>query len=141
MRAAPGPPTGAKSSSAPGPAPGFLVGRQPEAGHTRNELLAHPSVFLSLGGQKLGERSQETVDLGSRVVMDKAHPEYSAQGFDSHSFGEVERVKISVPGEDAAIAQKRGQFGRRALLETEGDGGAAFMEALRIGDAEKAQAG
>src|SRR5215472_18633996 len=97
--------------------------------------------FPSLGGQKLGERSQEAVHLGSRVVVDQAHPQYSAQEFDSHSFGEVERVKISVPGEDAAIAQKRGQFGRRAFLETEGDGGAAFMEALRISDAEKAQAG
>src|SRR5215475_8205117 len=97
--------------------------------------------FPSSSGQKLGERSQQAVHLGSRVVVDKAHPEYSAQGFDPHSFGEVERVEIPVPGEDAAIAQKCGEFGRRAFLLTEGDGGAAFMEALRIGDAEKAQAG
>src|SRR3989442_5487372 len=48
---------------------------------------------------------------------------------------------MTVPREYAALPQKRGGIRRRSLREPERNGRAARLEALRIGDSEKAQAG
>src|SRR5262245_3203319 len=73
--------------------------------------------------------------------MDEAHAEDAAVLFDAKAFGEVEGIEVSVPGENAAIAQKGGEFGGRAFGQAEGNRGAAFVEAPRVANTEQAQAG
>ena len=56
-------------------------------------------------------------------------------------FGEVEGVVVTVPGEDAAVAEFGGEFERRVVVDSDGERCAALVETRRIGDAVDFEAG
>ena len=73
--------------------------------------------------------------------MDDADTKQAALVFHAEPFGEIERVIVAVPGEDAAVAKMFGDVDRLVIRETERNRGAAIAEALGIANAEKLQAG
>src|SRR6266478_1979875 len=73
--------------------------------------------------------------------MHEADAEQAAAFFDAEAFGQVERVVVAVPGEDAAVAEKLRDFGGIVLANSNRNRRAALVEALGIADAEKAQLG
>ena len=73
--------------------------------------------------------------------MNEADAQEAAGGFDAEALGQIQRVVVAVPGEDAAFAEERGDFRGRVIGEADGDCRAALVKSLRIGDAEKLQAG
>src|SRR5487761_188095 len=72
--------------------------------------------------------------------MNYSDSEKAADGLDTEAFGQVQGVVIAVPGEDAAFAEEGRHFGGRVIGKPEGNRRAAFVELLRIADAEKLQA-
>src|SRR5215467_14423180 len=58
--------------------------------------------------EKFAESGEEAIHFGGGVVMDQADAKNAAVRFDAETLGEVERVEVAVPGEDAAITEKRG---------------------------------
>ena len=50
--------------------------------------------------------------------------------FDVEALGEVQRIIISVPGEEAALAKLGREFKRRVSFNSDGDCGATLIESL-----------
>ena len=69
--------------------------------------------------------------------MNEADAEQSAVLLHAEAFGQIERVVISVPGEDAAITEKFGDGSRVVIADSNGYGRTAFGEAGGIRDAER----
>jgi hypothetical protein len=96
---------------------------------------------IALASSEFAEGGEQAVDFSGGVVMDEADAEDAAVLFDAETFGEIEGIKIAVPGEDAAMAEESGGIGGSPFGEAEGYGGTALFEAFCISDAEEAQAG
>ncbi len=73
--------------------------------------------------------------------MHQADAEYAAFGLDAEPLRETQRIKITVPSEDAAMAEERSDLRRIVVADAERNGGTALMEALWIADAEDSDAG
>src|SRR5271168_4680911 len=71
--------------------------------------------------------------------MNEADSQKAAFGFHAESFRQVERIVITIPREDATLAEKRSDFGRRVIREPQRNGRAAFVKAFQIADTEKLQ--
>ena len=61
--------------------------------------------------------------------------------FDIEALGEVQRVVVSIPGKETALAKPSGEFERCVTLDPHGDRRTSLIEALRIADAIKLQTG
>jgi hypothetical protein len=73
--------------------------------------------------------------------VDDADTKQSTFLFDAKPFGEIERVVVSVPREDAAVAEMLGDVDRLVIGQAERNRGAAIAESLGIADTEKFQTG
>ena len=53
---------------------------------------------------------KQAIHFFGGVVVDQADAQEAAFLFDAETFGEIERVVVAVPGEDAAVAEKCSRF-------------------------------
>ena len=60
--------------------------------------------------------------------------------FHAKALRQIQRVVVSIPGEDAALAKERGNLRRIVIAETQRKRRAALRKTFRIGDPENAQA-
>src|SRR5882724_4768242 len=113
------------------------------------DLCESLKAFLSNRGRghaklsrsEFAEGGEEAVDFFGGVVVDEADAKHAALGFDAEAFAEIEGVVVAVPGEDAAFAEEGGDGGGMVIAEAQGEGGATFGGALRVGNAIDARAG
>src|SRR5207247_7953268 len=73
--------------------------------------------------------------------MNEADTQEAPNLRDTDALGEIQRVEIPVPGEDSALAKKRGNFRWMMVAQPERQGRAAFVKAFFVGDAEDAHPG
>src|SRR6266478_2549198 len=67
--------------------------------------LGHfPDVISS--GSELPKRPEQTIHFVGGVVMHKADAQDTTKLLDAEPLGEIQRVEISVPGENPAVTQK-----------------------------------
>src|SRR6267154_4368515 len=81
-----------------------------------------------LSSNNFAHRRQHSLHFLHRVVVDKPDPQEAAGALHVQLFGDVYRVVVSVPGEEAAIAQLRRQFQRREALNANHNGCATMFE-------------
>ena len=62
--------------------------------------------------------------------MSQADAQEAAIFFHVEALGEIEGVVVSVPGEEAALAQCGGEFERSVAVDANRESGAALLEAL-----------
>src|SRR5258708_36192301 len=65
---------------------------------------------LGLRAGELTQPGQQTVYFSRGVVMHEADAEETTAFLDAEALGQVQRVVISIPGEDAAVAEKLRDF-------------------------------
>src|SRR5437667_12283596 len=70
--------------------------------------------------------------------MNEADTQDAPKLLDTEALGEIQRVEISVPGEDSALAKKRGNFRWMMVAQPERQCRAAFVKSFFVGDAEDA---
>lgn len=73
--------------------------------------------------------------------MDDADTKQSTFLFHAEPLGEIQRVVVAVPSEDAAVAEMPGDVDRLVIGQAERNRGAAIAESLGIADTEKFQTG
>src|SRR5260370_2771818 len=73
--------------------------------------------------------------------MDEADAEEAAELFDAEALAQVQRVVISVPGENAALTEKLRDFRGMVIADADRHRGAALVETAGIADAEEAKLG
>src|ERR1051326_77510 len=95
----------------------------------------------SLRQRKSVQGRKQALHFFGSVVMHEADAEDAAGFFDAQTFGQVQRVEVSVPGEDSAFTKKSCGIGGSAFGKTERNRRAAFGESVGIGDAKKSQPG
>src|ERR1700723_2046784 len=90
---------------------------------------------------QLAKSGQQPRDFVGGVVMDDADTKQAAFLFHAEPFGEIERVIVAVPGEDAAVAEMFGDIDGLVVQQAERNRGAAIAEAFRVANTEKFEAG
>jgi hypothetical protein len=73
--------------------------------------------------------------------VDDADTKQSTFLFHAEPLGEIQRVVVAVPSEDAAVAEVLGDVDRLVIRQAERNRGAALAEALRVANTEKLQPG
>ena len=73
--------------------------------------------------------------------MHEPDPQKASGLFDVEVLGQVQRVVVPVPGEDAALAEVGRQFERGVMGDADRERGAALVEVRRIVDAINLQTG
>ena len=81
------------------------------------------------------QRSQQTVHLFHRVVVDEPDAQEASGLFHVEVFGQVERVVVAVPGEEAALAELSCELEGSMTVNADGERAAAVVEARGVGDA------
>src|SRR5215467_14760825 len=84
---------------------------------------------------EFSQRSEQAVHFFRRVVVHQADAQDAALGLNAKTFGKVHGVKVAVPREDSAIAEKFRHCCWIVLAHTQGNRGAAFFKAFRVRDA------
>src|SRR5260370_29559776 len=95
--------------------------------------LALPRCICSYS--ELVKGREQTIHFFGGVVVNEPDAEHAAFLFDSKAFREIHGVKISVPGEEAAVAQKLCNLSRVVVANAQRQCRTAFRKPLRIGDA------
>src|SRR5438876_318818 len=95
-------------------------------------------VVSSVLLHKVRQGRKQTVHFIGGVVMHEADTQDAPKLLNVEALGEIQRIEIPVPGENAALAKKRGNFRRMMIAQPERQRRAAFAKPLRIGDAEDA---
>src|SRR5262245_4022544 len=83
---------------------------------------------------EFGERADETIDLGRRVVMEEPDPHHPI-GFNAEGLGQRKCIEVSVPGEDPPGIQVSDDRLCRMRGMRKGDRGHALAEPLWVGNA------
>src|SRR5689334_11008909 len=122
----------------------FVSARKPQPSSTvrtigLGRLLMVFARRLSRG--HLLQRREEAIHFLLGVVMDQAHAKEAAAGFDAEAFGQIQRVVVAVPRENAAFAEEPGDFRGMVISQPHRNRRTALLKSLWIADAEKAQAG
>src|ERR1700685_85907 len=89
----------------------------------------------------LPQSFQQPLHFFRRVVMRQSNSQEAAVFFHVEVLGEVQRVVVSVPGEETTLAKLSSELQRRVSFDAHRDGWTALIEALRITDAIKLQPG
>src|SRR5229473_715046 len=92
----------------------------------------------SLLGHIFTQRREQAVYFVGGVVMDEADAQDAAVLLDAEALGEIQRVEISVPGENAALAEKRCNFRGVVAAQPERQRRAALIKLFLVGNAEDA---
>src|SRR5262249_26547352 len=82
---------------------------------------------------------QQTVNLGTRIVVNEADPQHAAILLHAQPLGEIERIVVTVPGENSLFAQRLGELAWRVPFNSHCDSRRAPVEALRLTDAVERQ--
>src|SRR5258708_29995506 len=68
--------------------------------------------------------------------MDETDAQDAAVLLDAEAFGEIQRIEIAVPGEDPALAQKRGNFRWMVIAEPERQSRTTLVKSFCVRNAE-----
>src|SRR5215469_29958 len=91
--------------------------------------------------REFAESGEETLDLLYGVVVYKTDAQQPALRFDTQPFAKIQRVVVAVPGENAPLAEERGNGGRMVGSHAQRERRTAFGEAVRVGNAIDAHSG
>ena len=89
----------------------------------------------------LPQRPEQPLHFLHRVVVHQADAQKSSQALDVQLFGQVQGIVVSVPGEEAALAELRCELQRRVAFDADGERRATILEAPRVADAVELQSG
>src|SRR5260370_12059525 len=83
------------------------------------------------------QRAEKAVHLFGGVVMHQPDTQQAAVLFNAQPLGEIERVVVAVPCEDAAVAEELCHLERRVSCQSHGHSRYALSEARRVRDPEE----
>ena len=103
--------------------------------HTGDDLRIGEEKDDSEFFAEFPEGGEKAVYFFGGIVVDDADAEDAAFLFDAETLGQIERVEISIPGENAAIAQELRDFCGIVVADSKRDCCATLAEKRAIGDA------